>query len=100
LSIIGSSFSVTCSANPLTASLGQNVTWTATVTGGTAPYTYSWSGNGVPTPAPTTASFNTSYSTVGTKSASVTVTSFDSVVAICSPAATTQINFNPGFEEF
>ncbi len=43
----GSSYggpTVTCSASPNPAAIGQTVTFTANVAGGAAPYSYSWSG--------------------------------------------------------
>ena len=93
--------SVTCSANPTSALLGEEVTWSAVVSGGTAPFTYSWSGTDIPTsPAPTTNPYVKSYSTIGQKTANVTVTDAGSFSAVCNPAAVTQINFDPSFEEF
>ena len=62
-----------CYADPTTAAVDQPVTWTAEVTGGIGPYTYSWSGsddlsgNG--------SSVTKYYSTGGDKSAIVSVTS-------------------------
>jgi hypothetical protein len=101
LVVSGSAISVTCSAVPPTALIGQVVTWTANVSGGTPPFTYSWSGTNIPSsPAPNTKSFNIIYSTIGQKNASVTVADSDSVQAACVPAGTVQINFNPIFEEF
>jgi len=80
--------------------MGQTVTWTATVNGGTLPFTYSWSGTNIPTgPAPTTNPYNIIYNTIGQKTATVTVTSAISGQTTC-PTATVQINFNPLFEEF
>ncbi len=99
LSITGASFSVTCSRNPSTALLGQSILWSSSVTGGRAPLTYLWSGSNAPTPAPTTSTWSKSYSTVGQKTAQVTVTDADSVQATCTPA-TAQINFDPSFKEF
>ena len=75
--------SVLCTADPTTALLGQNVTWTANISGGTPPYTYSWSGTNIPTtPPPSTNPYTRSYSTIGQKTAMVTVTGDDSVQAI------------------
>ena len=100
LVVSGSPMSVSCSASPSPALIGQTVTWTANVSGGTPPFTYSWSGTNIPSsPAPNTNPFNISYSTIGQKTTTVTVTDTDSVQATC-PASTVQINFNPKFEEF
>jgi hypothetical protein len=92
---------VTCSPSPSTALLGQNVRWTANASGGTGPYTYSWSGTNVPTPAPTGSSFNITYSTIGQKIAQVTVTdSLNNTGSCNAPGGTVQVNFNPQFKEF
>ncbi|MBX4181401.1 hypothetical protein KW807_00880 [Candidatus Parcubacteria bacterium] len=96
--------SVSCAASPATVLVGQPVTWTATVTGGTAPYTYSWSGTNIPvSPAPTTNPYVKTYSTVGTKTATVTVNDSDALSASCPGGAggsSVQVNFNPHLEEF
>lgn len=98
LNISGNPMSVSCSASPATVLVGQPITWTANVSGGTGPYTYSWSGSeGL---AGTSASIVKTYSTIGQKTATVTVTDDDSLTAQCSPAGTAQVYFNPVFEEF
>ena len=98
--IAGAGISVSCDGDPDTALLGQSIIWTADASGGTGgPYRYEWTGD-VPSPAPTTRFFNTSYSTIGTKSANVTVNDDVSPPANCIPDATVRINFNPSFEEF
>ncbi|MBI2087108.1 MAG: PKD domain-containing protein [Candidatus Zambryskibacteria bacterium] len=100
LVISGNPIIVSCSANPTTALLGQNITWTGTVSGGTPPFTYSWSGTNIPTsPAPTTNPYTKSYSTIGQKTAALTARDADGLQSTC-PVATAQINFNPKFEEF
>lgn len=99
LSIAGSPMTVSCSRSPATALLGQSITWSSSITGGTSPFTYAWSGTNIDSPVPDTASFSKSYSTVGQKSAQVTVTDSDGLVATC-PAATAVILFDPNFEEF
>ena len=90
--------SVSCSASPDPAKIGELVTWTASVSGGTPPYTYSWSGS--ESLSGDTASVTKTYSTLGTKTATVTVTDSDSISAECDPAGVVQIYFNPRFEEF
>jgi hypothetical protein len=79
---------VGCYADPISASIDQPVTWNVEVTGGTAPYTYSWTGSD---------SLNSSsvsaikyYESSGTKSAIVSVTSSDgkSLTKACSNAVT------------
>ena len=100
LVVSGSPFTVACLASPSPASLGQTVTWTATVSGGTPPLTYAWSGTNIPSsPAPDTNPFSIIYNTIGPKTATVTVTDTDSVQASC-PVSTVQIKFDPSFEEF
>lgn len=76
--------SVTCVPSSATPALNSLVTWTATVNSGVPPYKYLWSGTNVPTvPPPTTSSFNISYSTVGTKTASVVVTDSEMNTGTC-----------------
>ncbi|MEX2013757.1 MAG: CARDB domain-containing protein [Parcubacteria group bacterium] len=99
LVISGSPMSVSCSADKGTALVGETVTWTATVSGGTLPLSYSWSGTSIPTnPAPSTNPFSIVYSTIGLKNTTVTVTDDVSLQATC--LSTIQINFDPEFEEF
>lgn len=62
-----------CVADKTTAAVGESVTWTASVTGGTGSYTYSWSGTDSLTGS--TASVTKSYSSAGIKYATTTVTS-------------------------
>lgn len=70
-----SGLDIACYADPTTASVNQPVTWTAEVTGGVTPYTYSWTGSGGLTGSQ--ASVIKYYSTSGDKSAIVTATSAD-----------------------
>jgi plastocyanin len=103
LVITGNPMVVTCVGTPSPAQLGQqNVTWTGTVvSGGTGPFSYSWVGTDIPTsPVPTANPYIRTYSTIGDKTAQVTVTDVDSVVSSCNPVATVQVNFDPSFEEF
>jgi len=82
-----------------TGLVGQPVTWTGTASGGVPPYTYLWSGTNIPSPGPTTLSFTTTYSSVGVKMATLTVTDSLGNVGRCDPAGTVQVNFNPQFKE-
>jgi hypothetical protein len=67
------SLDIGCYADPTTATANQPVTWTAEVTGGVAPYTYSWTGSdGL---SGTGSSVTQYYSTSGSKNAIVAVTS-------------------------
>jgi hypothetical protein len=108
LIISGNPSTVSCSSSPSgTAMIGQPVTWTATVSGGTPPYTYSWSGTNIPTnPAPSTNPYTITYTTIGVKNAAVTVTTSEGVQTVCSgigpggQGGSIIINFDPTFEEF
>ena len=64
-----------CYSDPATISANQPVTWLVEVTGGAAPYTYSWTGSDGLTGSQS--SVVKTYSTAGQKSAIVTVTSAD-----------------------
>lgn len=66
--------SASCSVSPSSVSTGQNVTWSASATGGAGFYTYSWSGS-APLGGQTANPANITYTTAGTKTGSVTVTS-------------------------
>ena len=100
LVINGSPISASCSATPSTAVMGQSVTWTGAVSGGIPPLTYFWSGTNIPAnPAPSTNPYSRAYSTIGVKSAALTVTDSDGLQTTC-PTATVQVNFDPDFEEF
>lgn len=63
---------VSCSGAPGNPFIGQSVTWTPVVSGGSRSYSYSWSGtdglSGI------TASVSKTYATIGQKSAALTVT--------------------------
>lgn len=109
--LAGSSPVVSCSPSSSSALVGQPVTWSANVSGGTPPYTYVWSGTSIPTtPAPTYSTSNTTntysntYTTTGLKHATVRVTDAASNFGDCTnggyPGSDVQINFNPTFQEF
>ena len=70
----GTSFTASCSTNPSSVSTDEHFTLTATSTGGTAPYTYSWSDN-IGTIGDHSSSLVRSYATAGTKSFSVIINS-------------------------
>jgi hypothetical protein len=94
-----SGISATCTASPSSVLVGNPVTWSATVLGGTPPYTYTWTGSSLPTPRPSTSSFGITYSTVGEKTAQISVVDSVGNIGSC-VAATVQVNFNPKFQEF
>ncbi len=93
---------VSCSASPSSVKLGEPVTLSASVEGGSGEgYTYSWSGLGISaTPAPTSNPATITYSTIGTKTAQVTVTDSLQNQGTCSPGASVDVSFDPEFEEF
>lgn len=64
-----------CFADPVNATVNQPVNWSAEVTGGVAPYTYSWSGSD--SLSGNQSSVVKYYSNSGSKNAIVTVTSAD-----------------------
>lgn len=66
---------VACYVDPTNAKTNQPINWTAEVTGGVAPYTYSWTGSDNLTGSQS--SIIKYYSKTGSKSAIVTVTSAD-----------------------
>ena len=74
---------VACSANPSSVDVGNSVSWTATVSGGTGAYTYHWTGtDGLSNYSQSASKI---YSTAGTKYATVVITSGGrSISANCS----------------
>lgn len=84
--------STSCAVTPTSGYTNDNITWTATPSGGTGSYTYSWSGtDGL---SGTTQSVVRQYTTAGTKAGSVSVTSgTQSVTQACSNS--TSISASP-----
>lgn len=72
--------SVSCSPSPSSVKTGNSVTWSASVSGGLAPFTYSWSGDD--SLSGSDSSVTTSYSTIGTKNAKLDVSSSDGQVVL------------------
>ena len=84
-----------CTINPSTANVNQNVTFNASATGGNGSYSYSWSGdNGMYSNAQ---SFTGQYSYSGYKTATVTITSNgQSVTRTCGVNIQNTYNGNNG----
>lgn len=100
LIISNNPISVTCTATPNNITLGQNVVLSSSVSGGNPPYRYSWYGTGIPSnPVPTTTPYNIVYTTIGPKTARVSVLDNSSQQAECQSVGI-QVNFDPQFEEF
>lgn len=94
---------LSCTANPASAQVGQDVTWTVDFTNNPnpqPPYTYSWSGSGVAVPPndPRTQSFIISYSTTGVKTVQATVV--DSLLNSAQCNGSLNIGAKPDFGEF
>jgi hypothetical protein len=83
-----SGLDVACYVDPTTARINQPVTWRSEVTGGVAPYTYSWTGSDSLSGTDNVAIKY--YSTVGNKSGLITIKSADGRTATraCSTALT------------
>ena len=80
-----------CSVNPTSVNIGGYLNWSATASGGNGSYTYSWTGSDAFIANGSTAS--KSYSTAGTKTGSVVITSGNqSVVYTCSGVINTVTN--------
>lgn len=80
--------SATCSVSPASGSVGTEFTWSAnSVTGGTGSYTYSWSGtDGL---SGTGQSVRKSYSSAGSKTGSVAITSGGNTQTVTCYSSTT-----------
>lgn len=75
-------FTVTCSPSPNPVTVYQQVAWTSAATGGTGSYTYSWSGTD--SLEGSGSSVNKTYSTIGEKTATLSVTSgSETITAAC-----------------
>lgn len=86
-----SPLTVSCSANPSSANVGDSINWSAQVSGGNGNYVYTWSGTN--SLSGNTSSVSKTYNTVGTKNATVSVSSGNTTrTASCSASITeTQI---------
>ncbi|MEI6346180.1 MAG: PKD domain-containing protein [bacterium] len=84
-----------CSSAPASPLTGNTVTWSmsAAPAGGTGTYTYAWTGTDGLTS--TTATASKVYSTIGSKAASVTVTSGAQILTITCAATTVANNPSP-----
>lgn len=81
----------TCSGSPTSPEIGQAVTYTANVSGGTGTNTFSWSGDA----SGTTQAVSTSYTISGKKTATVNVTSNgQSASASCSVNVLNKVNIS------
>ena len=76
-----------CSVSPTTVTAGNYIDWRASVSGGTGSYTYSWSGTD--SLYGSSSSVSKYYSTAGTKTGTVTITSgSQSIVKSCTATVT------------
>jgi len=80
-----------CSVTPASLNIGGTATWSATASGASGGYSYSWSGtDGL---SGTSASVSKSYATSGTKTGSVTITSgSQSITRNCSTYVQPQVD--------
>ena len=96
-----SGLDIGCYSDPVRTSINQPITWTVEATGGSAPYTYTWSGSdGLSGGAATAIKY---YNTYGEKNAIVSVTSADgktgtracsNTVNVVRPGSTVNTNTN------
>jgi len=87
-----SPLTLTASINgPATGTVAATLSYTSTVTGGTTPYSYSWTATGGSPASGTLASFSTSFSTKGTYTVSLRVTDRNGAVA----TAFQMVNISP-----
>lgn len=85
--------SASCTFSPTSVNTGQSVTWSASASGGTGSYQYSWSGtDGL---SGSTQSVQKSYSTAGTKTGSVSVSSGNQSTSVsCTNGGATGVTVN------
>ncbi len=82
--------SVSCDVNPKSAAVGESVTWSTSVTGGTGATSYSWIGDeGL---SGSNSSVTKTYSSVGTKHATSTVTRGAQTLSVNCPGTVTYNN--------
>lgn len=98
VAISATPLSTSCSVSPSTVSTNQNVTWTALASGGIAPYTYAWSGTDGLTG--TSAGVVKSYSTIGIKTGSVTVTDTSASYAWVKTGTSVRQGLNPNCSDY
>jgi hypothetical protein len=79
-----------CDISPNPATDGQNVTWTAEVTGGSGPYTYNWSGNALTE----SGQIHTKSYDTGLYSTTLTIT--DSLGKTATQMCNLRVNCSPG----
>ena len=88
--VVNQTLSGSCLATPASVNIGSSINWVATASGGTGAYTYSWTGTDGLTGGASTAS--QTYSTAGTKTGTVTITSgSQSVTQTCSAVVSQNI---------
>ena len=77
---VSAALTASCSVSPTSALMGQSVTWSASASGGTGSYGYSWSGtDGL---SGSTQTVSKAYGSIGTKTGSVTVSSGSSSLTV------------------
>ena len=81
---------VTCEADNVTSEINSEIVWSANISGGSEPYTIDWSGSD--SLSGSDESISKTYNTVGTKTASVNVSSSDAQVAIGVSCGTVEVN--------
>jgi hypothetical protein len=83
----------TCSVNPSSVNIGGYLNWSASASGGTGAYTYSWTGTD--NLSGNSSALSQAYQTAGTKTGTVTITSGNqSVTQTCSAVVNQNITNN------